>query len=204
MKKETNEKKLVYDLNDKFIKSNIIMLTIAIFIVGGVIFGIYCLSFPEYLRVVGITLVVAPCSFLLGGIGCIISIINNIRLLKYKKKELLIVTEDKIQYDAYLNENIIIEKDNIKKINLATFYNDFNHMVFLRVQLNDKLLIKATQRKGSLFYFNRTISEPKDIYINIVELKGDYVEIVKNISQILNIEIKPNKNILPDYSNNED
>ncbi len=127
-----------------------------------------------------------------GGLGLLIVIYLNIRILLYNKKEILTVTNDSIIYDSFMNGKITINKENIIKIYPTIHRDDYIiRNKYLGIVTNQEI----NQRHRNLLKIFRIRNDQKLIYINLSELDSDPEKIAFNIENTLNIPInKKEKN----------
>ena len=127
-----------------------------------------------------------------GGFGVLLIIYLNMRILFYKQKDLLIITNEEIIYDNYINGKIIIKKEDILKI-YPTFHSDdlLIRNKYLGIITNKEI----KQRNRKLLKIFRINNNKKLIYINLSELNADPEKIASDIENTLNIPInKKGKN----------
>ena len=127
-----------------------------------------------------------------GGLIILLIIYLNIRILLYKKKDLLTITSNSIIYDNFLNGKITIKKEDIIKI-YPTIHRDdvFIRNKYLRIVTNKEF----EQKHRDLLAICRISNGKKRIYINLSELNADPEQIALNIESTLNIPInKKTKN----------
>ena len=130
--------------------------------------------------------------FFNGGLGFLIIIYLNIRILLYNKKDLLTITNNSIIYDSFIKGKITIKKEDILKI-YPTIHNDdlLIRNKYLGIATNKEI----EQKHRNLLEMCRIKNGKKLIYINLSELNADPEKIALDIENTLNIPIsKKTKN----------
>lgn len=122
-----------------------------------------------------------------GILGILAVIYLNIRILTYKNKDILTVTDKSITYNTYIFKNIVIRKEDIDRM-YCTFHNDEYLIRNKYIAVVTKEPIEQLRnKKGSIF---RIKSFEHCLYINVSELNQNPEKIAFEIENKLGIPIK--------------